>query len=77
LTASVIPFPRCEPRRKPERIEVVREHDGGCWLVLTPRGHGWLHGGLADALKDAASLARNYGCTIAIITELRPEEVAL
>jgi hypothetical protein len=74
-TASVIPFPQREPRHKPERIEVVREHDGGCWLVLAPRGHGWLHGDLADALADAKWLATNNGVTLAILADLQPQEI--
>ena len=31
------------------------------WLALTPRRHGWLHGSLTDARKDAVWLAKNFG----------------
>jgi hypothetical protein len=31
---------------------IVREPDGDGWLVLTPRGHAWLHGSRQAALDD-------------------------
>jgi len=80
MSASVIAFPRCGPRRRPSRrrpsrIEVVRERDGDAWLVLAPCGHGWLHGDLATALADAKWLATNDGVTIAILDDLQPQEL--
>jgi hypothetical protein len=36
-------------------IRIVPERDGG-WLVLTHRGHGWLHGDRQSALKDKRRL---------------------
>jgi hypothetical protein len=32
-------------------VRIVPEQDGG-WLVLTHKGHGWLHGSGRDALED-------------------------
>jgi hypothetical protein len=42
--------------RKSE-IRVEREIDGDGWLVLR-RQHGWLHGSLAAANKDAKEIGR-------------------
>jgi hypothetical protein len=41
------------------RIE--READGAGWLVLTPNGHGWLHGSRPDALRDKRWHDRQWG----------------
>jgi hypothetical protein len=38
-------------------VFVLNTADG--WLVLVPRGHGWLHGDRRSALQDAQWLARN------------------
>jgi hypothetical protein len=32
-------------------IRIIPEPDGG-WLVLTHRGHGWLHGDRQSALEE-------------------------
>ena len=32
-------------------VRVMRERDGA-WLVVTHRGHGWLHGDRRSALAD-------------------------
>ena len=40
---------------------IITPASSGGWLVLTPRRHGWLHGSLTDARKDAAWLAKNFG----------------
>jgi hypothetical protein len=74
-TASLIPFPR-RGQRKPERIEVVREHGTDGFFVLTPRGHSWLCGSLCEALAAAAWLARNLNLAISItLTDIDPEEI--
>jgi hypothetical protein len=33
-------------------VRVEREHDGEGWLVLTPNGHGWMHGDRPSALRE-------------------------
>jgi hypothetical protein len=30
---------------------IIPEHGGG-WLVITPKGHAWLHGSRREALAD-------------------------
>lgn len=60
MTATVIPFPSQRPRREP-RIEVMRDRDGGGWLVITPRGYGDLYASLDTALADAKQIAASYG----------------
>jgi hypothetical protein len=42
-SAAIVSFPGC-------RIEPQRDAPG--WLVITPRGHAWLHGSRADALRE-------------------------
>jgi hypothetical protein len=37
-------------------IRIVPDRDGGGWLVVTPRGSGWLHGSRQAALEDKAWL---------------------
>ena len=37
---------------------IVADRDGG-WLVVTPRGHGWIHGSRRDALRDQRWLTEN------------------
>jgi hypothetical protein len=59
MTASILQF----PQRHKRSIRVVRERAGAGWLVLTPRGHGWLHGSYASAIADAQWLAANHGFT--------------
>jgi hypothetical protein len=36
-------------------VRIVPEPDGG-WLVVTPRGHAWLHGNRQDALAEKRDL---------------------
>ena len=55
MTAHIVRFP--------SRITIAPDSSGG-WLVLTPRRHGWLHGSLADARKDAAWLSKNLGIAV-------------
>ena len=38
-------------------VRIERERDGEGWLVLTPNGHGWLHGDLNTAIADAREIA--------------------
>jgi hypothetical protein len=49
---------------------VQHEPDGG-WLVLTHRGHGWLHGGFHDALGNAREIAAGYGVTVRSTAEFQ------
>jgi hypothetical protein len=59
MTATVIQFPR------PARADAIRiRHRAGEWLVLTPKGHAWLHATLGAARADAQWLARNFGLPI-------------
>jgi len=60
VSATVIPFPR-RPRREPQ-IEIVRDREGGGWLVVNLRGHGDLHHSLDAALADAKQIA--FDCCI-------------
>jgi hypothetical protein len=57
MSAIVLKFP-------PPPIRVQRERDGDAWLVLTPRGHGWLHGDFRAAMLDAQEVARGFGLTV-------------
>jgi hypothetical protein len=43
-------------------VFVLDTADG--WLVLVPRGHGWLHATLSAARRDARWLARNLDLRI-------------
>jgi hypothetical protein len=61
VTAQVIPFPK---KREQLIVRVVR--DGEVRLVLTHRGHGWLHGNLFDALDDAAEIAEGFGVAVKV-----------
>jgi hypothetical protein len=63
MSATILVF----PQRGPWRIEVRREADG--WLVLA-RSHGWVHGSLEAARKDARWLAANAGVAVAVVTDL-------
>jgi hypothetical protein len=58
MTARVIRFP---PRRS-SAIWILRE--GPAWLVLAPRGYGWLYGDRASALQDAHWLSQSLGAPI-------------
>jgi hypothetical protein len=58
LSECVVRF----PDRRRTAIFIL-DADGG-WLVLGPRGHGWLHGDRAAALDDAAWLSRNMGLPV-------------
>jgi hypothetical protein len=55
--SAILPFP---PRGR-FAVDVRRELDGEGWLVLTHRGHGWVHGDFNAALHDAAVVAAGYG----------------
>ena len=46
------------PARRLVAVFVLSTRDG--WLVLGPRGHGWLHGDRTGALRDAQWLADNW-----------------
>jgi hypothetical protein len=43
-------------------IFVLNTADG--WLVLAPRGHGWLHATLTAARAEARWLARIFGLPV-------------
>jgi hypothetical protein len=50
------------PARRISAVVVCRARDDpGCWLVIAPGGHGWLHGDRASARDDAVWLASNLG----------------
>ena len=55
MSARIIKFP--------QRAVFVTEGDGG-WLVLTPRGHGWLHGDRRSADADARWMGKNLGLAV-------------
>jgi hypothetical protein len=55
MTAHLIKFPR-------QFITITSAEDG--WLVLTPRGHGWLHGSRRSANADARWLSKNLGLAV-------------
>jgi hypothetical protein len=42
-------------------IRVIREPGGDGWLVITARGHAWLHGDRQAALADKAWLDAQWG----------------
>jgi hypothetical protein len=44
-----------------EFVRVQYASDGDGWLVLTHRGHGWLHGDHAAAIRDAKEVAIGFG----------------
>jgi hypothetical protein len=50
------------PARHAAVVWIAREADA--WLVLAPRGHGWLHGCYQDALTDANWLSENLGFVV-------------
>jgi hypothetical protein len=33
-------------------VRIEPERDGDGWLVITPSGNAWLHGGRSDALRE-------------------------
>jgi hypothetical protein len=51
------------PPRRICAVIVVRERNGGGWLVLA-RGHGWLHGSLKSARREACQLSDNLNLPI-------------
>jgi hypothetical protein len=51
------------PPRRIRAVIVVREHDGSGWLVIA-RAHGWLHGSLATARREARWLSHNLNLPI-------------
>jgi hypothetical protein len=59
MSARIIRF----PQRNAAAI-FVREIPGDGWLVLAPRGHGWLHGDLASAVEDARWLSENLSLPV-------------
>jgi hypothetical protein len=54
-TATILKFP---PRHRDAIM--IRDWPDGGWLVLAPRGHGWVHGNRDDARRDASWLAANW-----------------
>jgi hypothetical protein len=50
------------PPRRLAAVFLLATADG--WLVLAPRGHGWLHGSLSAARADARWLSDNFGLPI-------------
>lgn len=61
MNAQIIPFPK---KREQLIVRVVRNAES--WLVLTHRGHGWLHGNLFDALDDAADIDDGFGVAVRV-----------
>jgi hypothetical protein len=59
MTAAVVRF----PLRRARSILIVRERDGGGWLVLQNE-HGWLHGDRRAAIAEAQWLANNFGVPV-------------
>jgi hypothetical protein len=52
-------------RLPPRRLAAVFLFEtGDGWLVLAPRGHGWLHGSLEDAMREAKWLAQNWSVPV-------------
>jgi hypothetical protein len=51
LETNIVPFTLWRPRIEPER-------DGEGWMVITPRGHAWLHGDRRQALAEFRRLER-------------------
>ena len=56
---------RLNPLKTQLAIWITREAEGA-WLVLTPRGHGWLFGDYAGALDDARWLSANLSLPIRV-----------
>jgi hypothetical protein len=52
------------PSSRALAVCVERERDGLTWLVITPRGHGWLHGSFKAALDDARAVAAGFGVSV-------------
>ena len=42
-------------------IRVERAEADSAWMVLTHRGHGWLHNAFDDAVDDARVIAAGFG----------------
>ncbi len=59
MTARVIPF----PQRAPFTVRVERED--AAWMVIC-RDHGWLYGGLREAIEEAKAIARGFGVTMQV-----------
>ena len=60
MTAQVIQF----PPRAAFVVYVVNDADG--WLVLTPRGHGWLHSDQREAVEDATTIGAGFGIPVEV-----------
>jgi hypothetical protein len=62
MSAVILRFP---PRgRFANVVRIEHELDGEGWLLLTPRGHGWLDGDFPTALRDAREIAAGYGVAV-------------
>jgi hypothetical protein len=54
------------PPRGPFCIRILEDEETGCWLVLTHRGHGWLHTDLFDVCEEALALAAGFGVAVQV-----------
>ena len=53
------------PPRGRFAISVRSDADG--WLMLTPRGHGWLRNDQDEAIRDAEFVAGTFGVAVWVI----------
>ena len=58
MSAVILRFPLLD------LVRVQRERDAEGWVVIGPRGHGWLHGDFHGALDDARWIAAGYGVAV-------------
>jgi hypothetical protein len=56
-SAIILKFP-------PPPIRLQRERDDEAWCVVTPSGHGWLHGDFHAAMADAREIADGFGLPV-------------
>jgi hypothetical protein len=58
MSAIILKFP------VRESVRIRHDSSGDGWIVVTHRGHGWLHGGFQDAFRDAVVVAAGYGVSV-------------
>jgi len=54
----------CFPLRRVCSVLIVHEREDAGWLVLTPRGHGWLCNSFAEARREAKWLGHNLSLPV-------------
>ena len=54
-------------------IVVVEPHSDG-WLVISPRGHCWVHADLGNAFADARTVAEGFGAWVLTTNQHQQEE---